>query len=473
LTKKTLYIIIFVHSIFFIFLVMFLKLQKDRNIAKYLHEFYAQNKVTFNKELAVLNKNTDLLKNLLIDKRVLDIVYQADMNMKNFMTARNQLIKVFLPKYYILKKNGFYLVHFHLRGGISFVRFHNLDKFGDHLLAFRDSIRYVQNTKKPFHGFEIGRGIGGFRNVYPLIYHNKLIGSFEISFSINNLINYMFAKEHLAMVVPKTLVNSRVFHDELKSFKTCKLNPEYYIWGNGCKLFSHIHHVNFNKKIHIIENNLIFAYPLVNVHNRKEGYILSIFPLKGLKVIVELNKNFHHMLVGVLMLYLVILMIIFTVYFYKQAKFKAQIDYLTQLLNRSGCMKKLHDLDNYALLIIDIDYFKQINDTYGHDKGDYVLKELSTLLTTHLRENDIICRWGGEEFLVILPHISLEHAIIVANKLRNLIKEHDFAGIKLTVSIGIAMFDGNFEATFKFADENLYKAKNDGRDRVVHKKEEV
>ena len=453
------------NTLFFIFAIIFLKIQKDKNISKYLEQFYTSNQVTFNKELNILNKDMNLLEKLLIDKKILQIIQKAN---KDKISARKELIHIFLPKYKILNKNGFYLIHFHLSDGTSFVRFHKIDKFDDYLLDFRPSIKYVQETKKIFHGFEIGKGIGGFRSVYPLVLDNKVIGSFEISFSINNLIDYMFSKQHIAMVVKKDLIDKLVFNKTKHKFKKCKLNENYYALGNACDLFKSNFHINFDKKISIIENIVVFSYPISDINGKKSGYLLSVFPIKELKVINELEKNFNMMIIGIVILYFIILFIIIAIYYYLQLKINSETDNLTQILNRTGCQNRLKFIKNYILLIIDIDHFKDVNDTYGHDKGDFVLSELSKLLKGNVRKDDIVCRWGGEEFLVILPYTELEDAIKVAEKLRTLIENYDFNGLKLTISIGIALFNGNFEQAFKIADNNLYKAKNTGRNKVVY-----
>ncbi|MFO7890172.1 MAG: diguanylate cyclase [bacterium] len=127
-----------------------------------------------------------------------------------------------------------------------------------------------------------------------------------------------------------------------------------------------------------------------------------------------------------------------------------------------------------SLLMIDIDHFKRYNDTFGHPKGDKVLKQFSELLTVNLREVDTIARYGGEEFAIILPGTNKKASFIVAEKLRKLIEEYDFPlseklpDKKLTISIGIASFPIDVEDEENLilsADKALYKAKNTGRNR--------
>ena len=126
-----------------------------------------------------------------------------------------------------------------------------------------------------------------------------------------------------------------------------------------------------------------------------------------------------------------------------------------------------------GLAMVDIDHFKQINDTYGHQVGDYVLRELCQVLTQGLRATEIISRYGGEEFTVIIPQADYAVALVVGEKIRSLIEEHKFEynGIELpiTVSVGIALYPQmavSRNSLVEMADRALYDAKNSGRNRV-------
>ena len=118
--------------------------------------------------------------------------------------------------------------------------------------------------------------------------------------------------------------------------------------------------------------------------------------------------------------------------------------------------------------MIDIDYFKNVNDTYGHDVGDLVLKELCSVIENLIRETDIFGRWGGEEFLLILPKTNKDEAISMATRIKNIIEEHKFDYIpQITVSIGVSVY--NESIILKDVDYALYKAKSTGRNRVEYK----
>jgi diguanylate cyclase (GGDEF)-like protein len=127
--------------------------------------------------------------------------------------------------------------------------------------------------------------------------------------------------------------------------------------------------------------------------------------------------------------------------------------------------------------MIDIDHFKPINDTYGHQQGDVILKEMSKIMRKNVRTTDIAARYGGEEFAIILPETTQADAKIVAERIRRDVSQYDFPSIipeqppiKCSVSIGVAGFPLNADSKDQLiqkADSSLYKAKDSGRNKVV------
>ncbi len=153
-------------------------------------------------------------------------------------------------------------------------------------------------------------------------------------------------------------------------------------------------------------------------------------------------------------------------------------DKLTQLYNRSKLDESLlqqtrlyHRYQrDFSVLMIDIDHFKKINDTYGHLAGDRVLIQMSTALKVNLRLTDILGRWGGEEFMIICPETDEEGALRLAESLRNIIRDADFQGIgRLTCSFGVSTFHGDDDiiSIIQRGDDALYEAKGAGRDQVI------
>lgn len=119
-----------------------------------------------------------------------------------------------------------------------------------------------------------------------------------------------------------------------------------------------------------------------------------------------------------------------------------------------------------SVIMFDLDHFKEINDTYGHDSGDNVLVEISRIISEILPEDAKYIRWGGEEF-VILSYDSTDNSLALAEKLRSTIEEKEFEVPNVTISVGVAAYEGsNYELTIKHADEALYVAKEKGRNRV-------
>jgi diguanylate cyclase (GGDEF)-like protein/hemerythrin-like metal-binding protein len=122
-----------------------------------------------------------------------------------------------------------------------------------------------------------------------------------------------------------------------------------------------------------------------------------------------------------------------------------------------------------AAAMIDIDHFKRVNDTYGHAVGDTVLKELVAVARSCVRASDILVRWGGEEFLLLMPFSAHRVAAVAAEKLRKAVEAHDFAGAgRVTISAGVAEYlpAEDAEEFFSRADRALYRAKESGRNRV-------
>ncbi|NPA74036.1 MAG: diguanylate cyclase [Epsilonproteobacteria bacterium] len=168
------------------------------------------------------------------------------------------------------------------------------------------------------------------------------------------------------------------------------------------------------------------------------------------------------------------------------AKKESKEDFLTKLATRRAIDMELKKVEeaykrykiDYSLCFVDIDHFKNINDTYGHDAGDIVLAALGKILKRFTRDVDFVGRYGGEEFLIILPSTNLENAIEFANKIRNIISNFKFMykneRIKVNVSIGVSerALCRNLEETIKRADEMLYKAKKTGRNKVCPFKDE-
>lgn len=156
----------------------------------------------------------------------------------------------------------------------------------------------------------------------------------------------------------------------------------------------------------------------------------------------------------------------------------ASHDQLTEIYNRNKFIelftlemnKSIRYNTPFCIVMMDIDHFKKINDTHGHGVGDTVLKELANLVMQHIRASDILARWGGEEFVLLAPSSTLETTRDLAEKLRQLIAAHLFAGhLKITMSFGIAQYAPNdtLKSIIARADSALYISKHEGRNKVT------
>ena len=163
---------------------------------------------------------------------------------------------------------------------------------------------------------------------------------------------------------------------------------------------------------------------------------------------------------------------------YQDLRAKVSKDPLTGLYNREYMDEALKEKISYAkqnaqplsLAMVDIDFFKNVNDTYGHLCGDEVLKDLSRYFVNSLRNSDIVIRYGGEEFLIIMPFTDEKNASLKMDRIREAIQKSTFCDgkVKVTVSIGVYQYRGEDQCDFiQKADTNLYKAKKTGRNRVV------
>jgi diguanylate cyclase (GGDEF)-like protein len=216
--------------------------------------------------------------------------------------------------------------------------------------------------------------------------------------------------------------------------------------------------------------------------------ISGLYPYESVLSVSESNIIFYREI------NLLVVSVLFIVNYYRYTlaidtltndlRILAHTDPLTNTTNR----RKLFELGEqlmevsdkyslpYGLILVDIDFFKQINDTYGHPSGDAVLVQLTELLKTHIRKDDILSRYGGEEFVIILKNTDAESLIEIGNHLLSEVAEYRFSTIEnhpltLTVSEGLVFFDTsrfkNFDEVIIAADKALYTAKENGRNRAV------
>jgi diguanylate cyclase (GGDEF)-like protein len=185
---------------------------------------------------------------------------------------------------------------------------------------------------------------------------------------------------------------------------------------------------------------------LIQFYISNAVYVLALYYLQRFKMAFKENEAMQHL---------------------------ANTDYLTNLPNRRHVEKKLGDNiksnNPFSVILLDIDHFKDINDTYGHDTGDVVLREFAHLIQDNIRDKDVVGRWGGEEFIIIANDLDGKQAVIFSNRIRKLIEEKTFSHREpITSSFGVAEYNqkDRLQDVLKRADVALYKAKENGRNNV-------
>ena len=420
---------------------------------------------------------------------------------------RLKLLSHLQKTYTYMKKYNVRQLHFHLPKAVSFLRFHRPNKFGDSLVGVRETLEYVNKNKTPVSSFEEGRIFNGFRNVFPIYKDDVFVGTVEISFSFSamqTLLSKMDSSSYLFMI-KNSVVDKKVFDHERSNYKKSEFKGWDYdkntLKDNTQIGLKEIHIINEAIKTQVapkLKNGELFSIyyrseqlyenrsivvsfsPISNIDNKTVAYAISYRFGDFLDIIFGNIK----ILFSVLSLLALLLSAIFTIALMGAHKKQEELhklathDALTKILNRHGAnelidqkikeFKRNHE--KMSVVFFDIDLFKRINDTYGHDMGDYVLENIAKIVNSEIRQSDIFARWGGEEFIVFLPHTDISDAIGVAEKLRKSIQRYAFSTVdSVSCSFGVTeLRDGDDKNSILHrVDALLYKAKKAGRNCVV------
>ncbi|MEN8302980.1 MAG: EAL domain-containing protein [Campylobacterota bacterium] len=250
-----------------------------------------------------------------------------------------------------------------------------------------------------------------------------------------------------------------------------KFDPQTDIWNKSYsdKKFQ------ITKQLDLQTLWITIAYPLV-VDDKVVAVLGADFTYDVYQQIVNILKPMEkiYMYVSIFMIIMLIVAYILIYLYYINRK-RSFIDPLTKIYNRQYLNEylKTSSLEHYQLMMIDLDHFKQINDNYGHDVGDKVLISVVEQIKQNIRQEDILVRFGGEEFLVLIYKQTLETCLTIAERIRNTVMTHHIEAVNkhilMTISIGINPFPfyaKNFDEAVKIADEQLYNAKVSGRNCV-------
>jgi len=390
-------------------------------------------------------------------------------------------------------------LHFHEKDNTSYLRMHRPDRYGDDLTGIRSSVAYANREKRYIRGFEEGRIYNGYRFVYPVFLDGEHVGSVEISVSMNTVIRQFaerFNKE-AQFIILESEVMKKVFESEQVNYTVWCVDDNYLLdraVSEKCILKDRIRekdvlkikntlsaHKNagtpFCTEIEVDSGPSVLTFmPIRNINGENVAYIFEIADSKRL---MDLDENFYFVFAALIALF--VLLIVFTVYYrLSQTKIEklAIFDALTGVYTRGVLMRMIEtEYERYrryekpfSLVMLDIDHFKTVNDTYGHKTGDAVLSGIAATMEKNIRKTDFIGRYGGEEFIVVLPETTKEGAVTVAENLRQAIAANDFPSIgTVTVSCGVVeMHDEaqSVEALIDESDKKLYTAKRNGRNRV-------
>lgn len=404
---------------------------------------------------------------------------------------REKLLSLTLPIYKKLQQENPYLqiMHFHTKETISFLRVHKPEKYGDDLSLIRHMIKKVNELKTKQIGVEVGRYGVNYRVALPIFNSNKkFLGVFEFGINVNYILDIFKNKYNFDTIL---LFKKNIFDIVFKNYDGIK----YSNYSDDC--YS-IELKNSSSKLEVNDpNNTVFRVNTIQ-DNAKES-IGEILFIKNLSVYTEDIKKVVNIAVAVAILFVLFAFFLTKSIFDNYLKIihsyqsKLEIknnslvklgntDHLTKIHNRKSIenilnneIKRLHRYEHpLCLIIFDIDNFKSINDTFGHNVGDKVLKGLSKLVSANLRDTDNFGRWGGEEFIVVLTETSLNDGVTLSEKIREKIYAHDFGDIKnVSCSFGIAECRPAdlCDTIVNNADTALYEAKNTGKNKVVIFKE--
>ena len=439
---------------------------------------------------------------------IIEIMYKASQtnDLKKQALLRKELLHKLSKTYEYMHKYYVRQLHFQLPNAVSFLRFHRPNKFGDSLVGVRETLEYVNEYKTPISAFEEGRIFNGFRNVYPLYKGEKFVGTVEISFSfagMQEVLSSIDATSYLFMI-RSDIVKQKVFDNEKSNYSQSEFTKYDYdkqtlkdTMQIGLKQMHKINAIIASKVKEKLEHGQLFSIyfkdsdvfhnhtiiisfdPVFNLDNELVAYIIH-YEFGDFIDIILANLQ---VLFVVLTLFVMLLSTIFGFVLLNEKKKLLKIhslavhDALTGIYNRHGVNEifnqKLEEFsrDKHSLGVIffDIDFFKRVNDTYGHDMGDYVLENIANIVNSEIRSSDIFARWGGEEFILFLPNTDGHEALKVAEKLRIAIEKHAFSDIdSITCSFGVTELreEDDKASLLKRVDELLYEAKESGRNCV-------
>lgn len=418
---------------------------------------------------------------------------------------RNTLYKKLLRLYNTAHNHGFSQIHFNLPNGVSFLKFNNLSECEDSLLDHRPTIRKMMDQKQFVSGFEGDCSLSGHRFIYPLFNRGHFVGSVELVVSANSIVRELIKSledTDVAFMVKEEIIQANKEGESLIHHEVSLLSQEYLIEKTNLRLIQNslqlINSKPFNQALRneikeylLLEQNfntiLTFQGKDYNIHfssikditKNHIGYFYSIVKTNSLAVF-EQERNQLLLIATTIMMFMISLFYLVMKKEEEISKF-AMIDSLTGIYNRGTFInfsnkfftKQKRENIPISLALVDVDNFKEINDVYGHRVGDKILVEIVQSISESIRDSDIFARYGGDEFVILLPETEIDVALSVIERIRSHIEHTPFMKTNsITISAGLheKKPHESIEEAIQLADDALYQAKLNGRNQVVKSK---
>jgi len=394
-----------------------------------------------------------------------------------------------------------YVMHVFDPGNVTILRMHKPQSYDDNLTQERPAVVLTNRTRKPHYSFETGKNGITYRITLPIVApDNRHLGVLEFGIEPEYFVRYLkerYAIEAEVLVRSETMAQLSYETDfkKVKGYSVVMADPLYGTLSEEehLQVVQNPGHALLykNGRTYIVLGDLL----LRDIGNQP---VAKILVAEEITAFIRTSRTSLNLVNGINVLIALGMMLVLYLGFeryvsalqqsdlrgeawYRRSmhyKNQAETDGLTQVFNRLYFNRILEERvaaeQRSAMVLLDIDHFKQINDTYGHVAGDRILIELAERLRHFFRHGDRIVRWGGEEFIVVMEESNLEQAREKAEALRRWIAAAPFAdGITVTISGGVArMGDGeNATAFLQRIDALLYRAKSGGRNRIVCEEE--
>lgn len=440
----------------------------------------------------------DLIEGLTDKYLMLSLHYAYEPHMTSLMQERNHagLLSYVQPDYDRLRlmEPDLHVMHFIAPDNRTILRLHQPSLHGDDLTDVRPIVRDVNASQSALQGFEIGKNGITYRITTPLINpENEYLGLLEFGIRPNYFVEKLvdrFDVESMILVESSSLGQLKINYDfeSLNGFSIIQQTPLFEELAGQINLQRQSQLLSYGGRTYLVLTNLD--------QSSHQGEVVS-------KVVIATDitdiqhQNQRSLLAESLLNLLVLLFLWAMIYVIfsrytsalensydtiqalhlksHQLRTQANTDELTGLYNRRFFNQSLHKVLDFGqtgtLLFFDIDHFKQLNDAHGHQAGDQVLIELAQMLTGFFRQDDLIVRWGGEEFAVFINNMSEQEAYQKAERFRKFVEtsSNSHQPYVFTISGGLAVVKSvdAIDQAFKLADERLYQAKENGRNQII------